>query len=327
MEVSGAMFRSELALVRVVAFAVVTTASAGVLAAEKAAPSPVADDATTKARAEFVAATDHVKNARWGEALAAFERSAELRPHALTTFNIGACERALGRYTRARVTLAKALVSNEAAGGKELATSFQTDAKKWIEDIDRILVKANVVVRPADAALLVDGAPTAHGKMVLDPGSHVFSVNRPGFSSAVVTKTLEPGSSPEIVLDMQSLPATLKIAADRPGSAVQVDAIDVGVVPVELSRPAGTYTITVKKPGFVTYESKVKVGPGDNPAISASLPEETTPVTKKWWFWTGAALVVAGAAVGTYFLTRPDPERPAPDGGALGWVVTVPSSR
>ena len=56
-----------------------------------------------QARAEFTTATDHVKNARWGEALAAFERSATLRPHSITTYNIGACERALGRsHDRAR---------------------------------------------------------------------------------------------------------------------------------------------------------------------------------------------------------------------------------
>src|SRR5688500_14740935 len=127
------------------------------------------DDATTRARTEFVTATDHVKNARWGEALAAFERSAELRPHPLTTFNIGACERALGRYTRARATLDRALTANEAGGKRELAPSFVADVKKWIEDIDRLLVHAIVVVRPSDASLLVDGAPvpTANGRVEL----------------------------------------------------------------------------------------------------------------------------------------------------------------
>lgn len=289
------------------------------------------DDATTRARTEFVAATDHVKNARWGEALAAFERSAELRPHPLTTFNIGACERALGRYTRARATLDKALSANEAGGKHELAPSFVADAKKWIEDIDRVLVHAKIDVRPPDATLLVDGAPvqTANGKLalVLDPGTHVFSLSRAGFVNGIVNKTFAPGSSPEVVLDLQSLPATLRIAADRQDSVVSVDSLDVGVAPVQLTRPAGTYAVVVRKPGFVTYQSKVKVGPGEEPAILATLPEETTPVTKKWWFWTGAAAVIAGAAIGTYFLTRPDPERPAPNGGALGWVVTVPAGR
>lgn len=289
------------------------------------------DEATTRARSEFVAATDHVKNARWGEALAAFERSAELRPHPLTTFNIGACERALGRYARARATLEKALAANESGAKRELAPSFVADAKKWIEDIDRLLVHAAIVVRPPDATVLVDGTPvpTANGRaaLVLDPGAHLFSVSRAGFVNATVNESFVPGSSPEVVLDLQSLPATLRIAADRSGSVVAVDELDVGVAPVQITRPAGTYSVVVRKPGFVTYESKVKVGPGEEPSILARLPEESTPVTKKVWFWSVAAVVVAGAAVGTYFLTRPDPERPAPNGGALGWVVTVPAGR
>lgn len=289
------------------------------------------EDATSRARTEFVAATDHVKNARWGEALAAFERSSELRPHPLTTFNIGACERALGRYTRARATLEKALTENEASGKRDLAPSFASDAKKWIDDIDRILVHAAIVVTPPDAALLVDGSPIAtkngRASLVLDPGTHAFSVSRTGFTNAVVNQTFAPASAPDVVLDLQSLPATLRIAADRDGSVVAVDALDVGIAPVRLTRPAGTYAVVVRKPGFVTYQSKVKVGPGEAPTILATLPEETTPVTKKVWFWSVAAVVVTGAAVGTYFLTRPDPERPAPNGGALGWVVTVPAGQ
>lgn len=155
----------------------------------------------------------------------------------------------------------------------------------------------------------------------------MFGLSRAGFASSVVTKTFAPADRPEVVLDLQSLPATLRIAADRSGAVVAVDDLDVGVAPVQLTRPAGTYAIVVRKPGFVTYQSRVKVGPGEQPSIQATLPEQTTPVTKKAWFWGAAAVVVAGAAVGTYFLTRPDPERPPPNGGALGWVVTVPAGR
>ncbi len=308
--------------------------SSAVLLAVVLWAAPAAADDTARARAEFVTATDHVKNARWGEALAAFERSAELRPHALTTFNIGACERALGRYTRARVTLQKALAANDAAGGKELAASFVTDAKNWMEEIDKLVVRASILVRPADATLLVDGKPpepgsitNGSGKLLLDPGAHTFSVSRPGFSPVVVTKTLSPGTTPEVALDMQSLPATLKIASDRPSSVVTVDEVDVGVAPVQVTRPAGTYVIAVHKPGFLTYESKVKVGPGEEPSIQARLPEESTPVTKKLWFWSVVGAVVAGAAVGTYFVARPAPQRPDPNGGALNWVVTVPNGK
>jgi hypothetical protein len=309
------------------------TVFAPVVRAERPRTAESTDESTTRARAEFVAATEHVKNARWGEALAAFERSAALRPHALTAFNIGACERALGRYADARESLRKALEANDASAGKELAAAFVSDAKKWSDDIDRLLVRAVVVVRPSDATLLVDGSPPPPSafagekvELVLDPGSHVFRISRPGYASAVLSKTLEPGSTPELVFDLARLPAILRIAADRSGAVVTVNDLDVGVAPVQVTRPAGTYAVAVRKPGFLTYESRVRVGPGEQPSILATLPAERTPITKKVWFWSAAAAIVAGAATGTYLLTRPAPQRPEPNGGGLGWVVTVPAS-
>jgi hypothetical protein len=303
------------------------------------------------ARAEFITATEHVKNARWSEALAAFERSAELRPHALTTFNIAACERALGRYTRARASLKRALEANEQSSSHELAPSFVKDAQSWLAEIEALLVHAKVQIKPADAAIVVDGSPLVlaankeyvaglassggqptvvpNGELtlVIDPGVHVFSLSRAGFVNAVVNKTVTPGSTPTFVLDLQSLPATLRIASNREGAIVAVDDLDVGAAPAEILRPAGVYRVAVRKAGFVPYEAKVRVGPGEQPTIQAALAEEKTPITKKAWFWGLAAVVVAGAAVGTYFITRPDPERPAPSGGGLDWVVTLPGAR
>jgi hypothetical protein len=320
------------------------------LAAAGSSPARAADpDPVQKARAEFVAATDHVKNARWGEALAAFERSAALRPHALTTYNIGACERALGRYTRARATLQRALDSDDGTGKRELPKSFADDARRWIAEIDGILVRASVTLSPADATLLVDGAPLtpeqtpsvltaglppgahpvttpgSHFTLIIDPGEHIFALSRAGFANAVVSRSLAPSSKPNLTLDLQSLPALIRIAANRPGAVVTIDDLDTGVAPVEVSRPAGVYHVTVRKSGFVPYVTTVRVSPGDHPSLQASLVEETSPIYKKFWFWAGAAAVVGGATVGTYFLTRPAPERPAPDGGGLGWVVTVPA--
>jgi hypothetical protein len=318
----------------------------GSLAHAAPAPAPESPD-IQKARAEFVAATDHVKNARWGEALAAFERSAAMRPHALTTYNIAACERALGRYTRARQTLVRALEADEASGSRELPRSFADDARRWVKEIDTILVRAAVTLAPADATLLVDGAPlvrqgdalvaglptgdrgvTAPGvrfTLVLDPGDHIVALSRAGFANAVVTKTFAAGSTPELSLDLQSLPATIRITATPSGAVVSVDDLDTGVAPVQIARPAGTYHVAVRKKGFVPYVTTVKVSPGDHPSLQANLAEETTPLYKKFWFWTLATTVIAGATVGTYFLTRPDAQRPAPDGGGIGWIVSVPA--
>lgn len=330
-------------LAAVVAALVLTLASSS-----RAAPTEVPEN-VQRARNEYAAAVEHVKQARWGEALAAFERSAAARPHVLTTYNIGACERALGRYVRARASLAAALAMDEAAPKRELPASFAADAKKWVQEIDALLVKASVALTPADAQVLVDGAPlVADGsskvllaglssvegatrapggrfEAELDPGTHIFSISRPGFTNAIVTKTFTPGSKVDVELDLKSLPATIQISASHPGAVVTIDDVDVGVTPVTLSRPAGDYRIVVRKAGFVPYVTKVKVAAGDHPALAATLTEETTPVFEKGWFWGAAVVVVAGAATATYFIARPAPERPAPDGGGLGWAVPIPA--
>src|SRR5262245_25360245 len=74
---------------------------AGFARAEDPPPSPgesaagATDAAVRDARAEFVRGATLVKSAQWAEALVAFERSSRLVLHHITSFNIGACERAL----------------------------------------------------------------------------------------------------------------------------------------------------------------------------------------------------------------------------------------
>jgi hypothetical protein len=105
---------------------------------------------------------------------------------------------------------------------------------------------------------------------------------------------------------------------------VTVNALDVGVAPVELSRPAGTYHVVVRSSGFVPYEVDTSLQPGQKTELRAKLEPEQTSLLRRWWFWTAAGVVLAGAAVTTYAVTRPDPERPPVDGGGLGWAVRAP---
>jgi len=55
--------------------------------------------------------------------------------------------------------------------------------------------------------------------------------------------------------------------------------------------------------------SPPELQPRPAPLPAASIPTAVTPrprpVYKRWWFWTGAAAVVASAATGIYFLVRP----------------------
>jgi hypothetical protein len=298
---------------------------------------PIAD-----ARQKFVEGAALVKNAQWADAEVAFEESARLHPHAVTTFNIGACERAMGRYTRARALFRHALAQHD-EGATKLPPSLLDDARALVSEIDGILARAAVTIEPADAAIAVDGRPLAEAEpgtlvagmlppgpgqapagakftLLIDPGPHVFTLARKGFSDVVINKSFAPGAHAELALQLDRLPATLHVSANRAGASVSVDGKDVGTAPIDVQRQAGSYQVTVQKPGFAVYQTHLTVRPGEAANLTASLEVQKTPVYKKWWFWTAAAVVVVGVGVGVYFGTR---EPPPIDGGGLQWAVKV----
>src|SRR5689334_2825087 len=105
--------------------------------ADPASQNDAAEDTKARARAKYLDGVALVKSAHWSDALAAFEAAAKIYPDASTTFNMGACERALGHYVRARATLKRAIAESEASA-TPLPDSSITEAKGFIAEIDRV---------------------------------------------------------------------------------------------------------------------------------------------------------------------------------------------
>jgi hypothetical protein len=316
-----------------------------------AAPPALAEDAIAEARESFKQGNALAKDGRWAEALASFERSAKLRPHSWTTYNIAVCERALGRYVRARRAFERTLAENKERGGTEIPETTAAEVRGYLGEIERILATAEVTLDPPSASITVDGQPltelatsdsrplllagaeppgpgkpppAASFRVVLDPGAHVFVLSRKGFSDAIHRETFRPGATTRLDLNLEKLPAVLRIKADRKDAAVSVDGVDVGIAPVTISRPAGRVHVVVRKQGFVRYEVDADAQPGEEVDLLAALKPEKPSVVTRWWFWTAAGVVVTAAVIGTYAATRPPAERPPLDGGGLGWTVRVP---
>lgn len=330
----------------------IVAASPGPAYAVDAGAPATRSDGTDAARDAFKQGSAFAADSQWGAALAAFERAAKLRPHPWTTYNMGVCERALGQYVRARRTFARAL--SERRPDATLPDATVSDIERFVREIDGLVATLEVHLSPADASIAVDGEPLAPSSeaadksslptllagirpagpgekapapsfnLVLDPGTHVFLVAHEGFGDAVQNLAVRPGEKRVVELAIEKLPATLDVGADKTDAVVTVNDIDVGIAPVRLSRPAGTYHVKVQKAGFVTYESDATLKAGQKTDLRAKLSPEQPSIYKRWWFWTAAGVVVAGAATTTYFLTRPDPQRPAVDGGGLGWSVKLP---
>lgn len=310
------------------------------------------DERVEQARRLYLEGLEHVREAHWGDALAAFERSRALRPHAMTSYNIGACERALGHYTRAHEQLSRALDEDRAG---ELPPSVTTDAHAFLEEIEQLLVRVTLVVEPPGTTVTFDGRPLQRAtpatpsapprfvagllapgrggvvpegelEVVADPGVHVITLSRQGYADVVVNKTYRPGQRARLRLALAELPATIRVSSNERLAVVSVNRRDVGLAPVDVLRPAGVYHIEVTKPGFVHYGADVRVMAGEESALRATLVKEKPSILDKWWFWTAAAAVTGGVATVTFFATRSEPaaQRPPLDGGTLGWVARIP---
>ncbi len=211
--------------------------SAAAQVAVPGAEEPSSDLKLAEARTAFKEGTSLARQSQWGEALLAFERSSTLRPHTFTTYNIGYCERALGRYTRARKLLAKALAENDARGGTALSADVVNDARRYLGEMDKRVARATVTLEPADAAVAVDGRPLevvsgdrtlpvlsagtrdldpgevpqrASFELLVDPGSHVFTVSRSGSNDLVVARTFAAGTTSPLDLKLAVKAAPLE---------------------------------------------------------------------------------------------------------------------
>jgi hypothetical protein len=205
------------------AFAIAWGASAAA-DAQTHRSAPEAPD-VVQAREAFRAGVRLARESRWAEALAAFQRSAALKPHAVTTFNVGACQRNLGTLTLAHATLERALEQDDEAGGTELPEVLIDNAHAFLEEIDRTLAVVAVHIEPPDAAVAVDGqplllragsasppvlvagvrplgegvaAPAADIRVLVDPGTRVFAFSRAGFAPSVQAQTLGPADRAQL---------------------------------------------------------------------------------------------------------------------------------
>jgi hypothetical protein len=190
---------------------------------------PATGDALAEARVAFQEGTRLAKQARWVDALQAFEHSEALHPHAITTYNIGYCERLLGHWTRARKMLQKALADHKARGEVELPPDLVSATQAFLSEADRQIARVLVTITTeGGGALAVDGRPlelsdaqaprpvlvggtramgpaevppTPSFEVELDPGDHVFLLVSRGRPDVLVSQTLPPGS--QAVLELR----------------------------------------------------------------------------------------------------------------------------
>lgn len=202
-----------------------------------------------RARELFEEGVDLAHRALWLPALAAFGASAEIKPHAVTLYNVAYCERALGHYTRALQAFERALARSNSADPAELPQPMSTAAREYIVELEAQLATLELTVESSRTELLVDGRPlelvgTEHGQPILvagtkpsgppepapastflirvDPGVHSFLLRAPGGIEKSFTRRFEPEEHADL---------SIRIAGERRASSAKARRTKPNVVP------------------------------------------------------------------------------------------------
>ena len=237
---------------------------------------------------------------RPSDALYEYRRAYELSREPALHYNMGRALEALGDYPEALSEYeqflataphaVRALVPNLEDVMRELRSRVTLVSFRCNVPHARVLVR-NVTVGETDD----DGVY----RQSFASGPATLQLVANGYAPASQAVVFEGGARQSFRLDL--LPsrsaAVLSVSTKEGPASVFVDGQPVGSSPVEESVAVGTHTIVVRGQGrertltadVVNGETKHVVVDLDGTSSGAIL--------KKWWFWTGVGVVVAGGVV------------------------------
>ncbi len=287
-------------------------------AREPESPSP--DERALNLRA---AGNQAMLEMRYVDALASYQQAAALAPeYTGVMYSIARAHQLLGEFTAALRALEQF----------EREASPETKAK--VGGLDRLFAELRARVGTLELRSNVNGArvllrnkvlgTTPLPPLRLEAGAATLELELDGFFP-VHREIVVPGGgriSLEVELHARSSSALLTIRTDPGGAQIRVDGLGQGTSSpsVELTLPAGTHRITAQREGYDEASVPVVLHAGTSRDLPLKL-ERSLAVTSRWWFWTGATLLVAGGvALAVASLT----ERPADKGTLTPGQISAP---
>jgi hypothetical protein len=293
-----------------------------------AAPSTAASVSAAKlaeARLHFQQGVALYKDQNFDAALAEFQGAYAISGEPVVLYDLGLTQKALFRYGEAIETLEKYL-SDSAARGQTIAKARRAEVETSVSEMKSLLADVTLVVKPPEAAVLVDGRAVTldvEGIVKLAAGSHVVEASAPDHVADKRTLTVVAGTPQTVTLALAAVPRTgrARVQAAQVGARVAIDGKDVGPAPVETELLAGGHTVEVTAPGFAPDRIELVVAVGQARTVTVTLeppraPAPTWPaVFHRWWFWAAVG-GVAAATTATILLWPTKTEGPL--SGSLG---------
>jgi hypothetical protein len=269
------------------------------------------------ARAEYEAGRILYADKDYGNAIVKFQKAHEIAGDPRLLWNVAVCEKNLRRYSRMLRTIKR--YQTEAAS--ILTADERAQAVEIIKTVETFVSALRITSTEGGADVYVDddklGTTPLAEPIMVDVGKRRIRLLKPGFKEAVVNQEVIGGG--EIVLDVPMEKdihhGRLQVFANAE-DIIHLDGKAVGKERWEGSLSSGGHTLRVTAPGMAPYQSEVVIQDDRTRRVDVSLsPQARTDTTRTVLWVVGGVVLATGAAVGGYFLFRP--QTVAPVNGTL----------
>ena len=266
-------------------------------AAPATAAASVREALGDEARGKFDEGARLYKESRFAQArdafLAAYATSGEPR----VLYNVAVCDKALGRYARAILTLRKSLATTD----RQVPADYTQRTAETIATLSRYVAFVPVEANLDGATITVDGEPLRENPMPMETGPHTVVAAKEGYEPVTMQVDIVAGDAQAVKLQLE--------AATTPGLAkvtclgvarceVRVGEESLGAAPVTFSRSPGAYLVRGFVDGRPWSEQRIELTNGrtlDVALVGGRLPMARLRVTTER---ADDAVVVDGKKVG-----------------------------
>lgn len=215
------------------------------------------------------------------------------------------------------------------------------DVTKTVDVNAGVPATVDFVIEPKDkkgsVTITVTGAPSATIYMDstdmgpapfkgdVPAGRHTFEAKAYGYVTASQTSDVGYKQQLALVLSLSAERHEGRVTIDvgPPGAIIELDGKVVGSTHWEGTLPTGGHQLIVKKPGYEPYSQEIALQDDQVRAVRATLLEAQRT---GWVWWTaGAAAVIIGGGIVSYFVFKPSD--PTPYVGTLQPGITSAGRR
>jgi len=259
-----------------------------------------------------------VNNGDFAGALTKLRQAYEASKDPRLLYEMALCDKELRHYAPMQSLLERYLRDAEGS----IPGDIRAAVDEALVAIKSLVATVTVSAIEPEATILVDGEVVGMtplpAPLTVDLGKHTIVAKKAGFETSEQTVDVVGGgvASVTLVLIVQSHVGQLVITSDA-DATIKLDDRAVGVGHFEGQLEPGSHTVELSERGKAPYRAVIELHEGETRTMQVTLEDRKH---SPFWPWlVGGAAVVAGAAVGGFFLFKVHDETVAPE-AKLGTV-------